>query len=399
MSSHHPIARASLLTLAIAAALSSTPLQAADTKPAPSLSQTSAALGIPEPTVIAHRGDPFNAPESTRPAYLLARDLGADYLELDLQRTKDGQLIALHDNTLTRTTNVADVFPERAEAPVSQFTLAELKQLDAGSWFNKAYPDRARPGFKGLKILTLDEIRAIAEGGPNHPGLYIETKVPAQFPGIEQDLKRYLKDSDWIGATARSHSGSERQDSVHQDRERPSAVNVGYTPGRVILQTFEKKSLDALQQQMPNVPKILLLWGGEGSIPLEKSAPQGANETDADYYARQQVASRADYGEWLRYAKDHGAIGVGPSTVQHAHDGIFSRQFSYMELAAPWMVDMAHEHHLLVHAYTVDQSTDLDTYRQRGVDGFFTNRPAVALKRFGRTPAQSVNDLLSAYGY
>ena len=89
--------------------------------------------GIPWPAVIAHRGASFDAPESTAPAYLVARELGADYLELDLQRTKDGQLIALHDDTLERTTDVAKRFPERAKAPVSQFTLAELKSLDAGS--------------------------------------------------------------------------------------------------------------------------------------------------------------------------------------------------------------------------------------------------------------------------
>ncbi|WP_323162450.1 glycerophosphodiester phosphodiesterase family protein, partial [Pseudomonas glycinae] len=81
--------------------------------------------------------------------------------------------------TLERTTDVAKRFPDRAKAPVSQFTLAELKSLDAGSWFNQAHPDRARPTFAGLKILTLDEVIDIAEGGRNKPGLYIETKQPA----------------------------------------------------------------------------------------------------------------------------------------------------------------------------------------------------------------------------
>lgn len=58
------------------------------------------AAHIPWPAVIAHRGASFDAPESTRPAYLLARELGADYLEMDLQRTRDGQSIALHDTHL-----------------------------------------------------------------------------------------------------------------------------------------------------------------------------------------------------------------------------------------------------------------------------------------------------------
>ena len=101
--------------------------------------------GIPHPAVIAHRGASFDAPESTAASYKLARDLGADYLEMDLQRSKDGVLFALHDNNLQRTTDVATKFPERKDSPANAFTMAELKTLDAGSWFNTAYPDRARP--------------------------------------------------------------------------------------------------------------------------------------------------------------------------------------------------------------------------------------------------------------
>ena len=85
-------------------------------------------IPIPCDAVIAHRGASYQAPESTRPAYLLARDLGVDYLELDLQGTQDGVLVAVHDNSLGRNTNVAEVFPDRADAPVSSFTLDELKQ-------------------------------------------------------------------------------------------------------------------------------------------------------------------------------------------------------------------------------------------------------------------------------
>ena len=81
---------------------------------------------------------------------------------------------------------------------MSSFTLAELKRLDAGSWFNRAFPERARPGFVGLRILTLDEMLDIAEGGANKPGLYLETKVPAQFPGIEDDLRKLLERRGWL---------------------------------------------------------------------------------------------------------------------------------------------------------------------------------------------------------
>lgn len=119
---------------------------------------------LPRNIVIAHRGTTYWAPEETEAAMRWARNTGADYLELDLQRTKDSVLIALHDMNLERTTNIKDVFPERAGNPVSDFTLEELWQLDAGSWFNRENPDRARSGFSGLDILTLEDVVRIAEG-------------------------------------------------------------------------------------------------------------------------------------------------------------------------------------------------------------------------------------------
>ncbi|WP_298838467.1 glycerophosphodiester phosphodiesterase [uncultured Salinicola sp.] len=344
-------------------------------------------IPIPCDAVIAHRGASYQAPESTRPAYLLARDLGVDYLELDLQRTSDGVLVAVHDNTLGRNTDVAEVFPDRADAPVSSFTLDELKQLDAGSWFNASYPERARDSYSGLEILTLDEVIDIAENGDNHPGLYIETKVPEQFPGIEQDLRDKLEARGWLGGAAKTRPAAGG-----------GAVKVGDGPGRLVMQTFSRASLEALEQTMPEVPRVLLLWLGEGGIEAAPSEPQGEDESNADYYARQQVASPEAFRSWLDFARDHGAIGIGPSAVQTEHDGPFSSQFSYMELAEPWMVGMAHDDGMLVHLYTVDEPADFERYRQRGVDGFFTNRAEQLLRFYGH-PAQDQEAILERHGY
>ncbi|WP_106477645.1 glycerophosphodiester phosphodiesterase [Phytohalomonas tamaricis] len=346
--------------------------------------QLSEQYGIPYHAVIAHRGDSFDAPESTAPAYLLARDLGADYLELDLQRTKDGQLIAVHDDTLKRTTNIAEVFPERADDPVSTFTLAEIKQLDAGSWFNAQYPERARDSYQGLKILTLDEVRQIAEGGDNKPGLYIETKVPSQFPGIEKELKNYLKQHGWIGG---EREAPKSFDPIHH-------VGVAFTPGRVILQTFEKESLEKLQQQMPEVPKILLLWLDDGYIASKGTAERIEGESDADFYARQQVASKEEFERWLDFAKAHGAIGTGPSAELHDHGAQ-----SYADLAQPWMNKMTHDKGLLIHLYTVDAAEDFAKYDARGVDGFFTNHTPALLEFYHRPPAQGVDEILKKYDF
>lgn len=324
--------------------------------------------GIAHPAVIAHRGASYDAPESTAPAYVLARDLGADYLELDLQRSRDGVLVAVHDDNLQRTSDVAERFPERKDSPVSAFTLAELKSLDAGSWFNQANPERARERFARLQILTLDEVLDIAEGDPQRrPGVYIETKVPTLFPGIEADLKARLQARGWLDE-----------------------------PGRVVLQSFDRNSLALLHGQMPQVPKVLLLWIGKGNIePASQQSFAESGETDkAAFYARQQPRDKAEFARWLDYAKDAGAIGVGPSAALTAGGAQ-----SYADLVQPWMNRMSHDQGLLVHVYTVDEEVDFAKVMASGVDGVFTNRSGQLLRYFARPPAQGETQILEAQGY
>ncbi|WP_201006672.1 glycerophosphodiester phosphodiesterase [Pseudomonas cichorii] len=337
--------------------------------------------GLPWPAVIAHRGASYDAPEETIPAYTLARDLGADYLEMDLQRTKDGVLIALHDDTLDRTTNIAQVYPKRSKDPVSSFTLAELKELDAGTWFNKAYPSRARETYAGLQILTLDEVIDIAEGGANKPGLYIETKVPAQFPGIEADLKKALAKRGWLSPRPAAAAGH---------------VNVAQTPGRVVLQTFDKSSLVLLQKEMPKVPKVLLLWIGEGSIEPKSNVPfkDSGFKDKASYYAAQEIKSQEEFVAWIDWAKAHGAIGTGPSS-QLADGG----DQSYMDLVKPWMNNVTHDKGMVVHPYTVDEAVDFKQISAAGADGFFTNRTTELLKFYGRPAKDSIDAILKRNGY
>lgn len=349
----------------------------------PSPTALATRLGIPHPAVIAHRGASYDAPESTAASYRLARDLGADYLELDLQRSKDGVLFALHDNNLQRTTDVATKFPDRKDSPANAFTLAELKTLDAGSWFNAAYPDRARPSFVGLKILTLDEIIDIAQGNPLHkPGLYIETKEPKQFPGLERDLKDKLQDRGWL-----SPAGSKLA---------KSNLAVGQGKGKVVLQTFEKSSLELLEKEMPQVPKILLLWVGEGSIePKSKvTFAESGDKDKATYYAKQEPKDKAEFQQWVEYAKAQGAIGTGPSAVLTK-----GGDQSYSDLVKPWMNQYTHDQGLLVHAYTIDEAVDYQKVMDAGVDGIFTNRASELLKFYKRPAAGTVVQLLQNNGY
>ena len=86
-------------------------------------------------TNIAHRGARSIAPENTLLAAKRAYEIGADLWETDVTVTSDDHLILMHDNLLLRTTNVSRCFPDRKDQPVHQFSLQEIRALDAGSWF------------------------------------------------------------------------------------------------------------------------------------------------------------------------------------------------------------------------------------------------------------------------
>src|SRR5215217_8202871 len=193
------------------------------------------AAGLPHPVIIAHRGASYLAPEETRPAYLMARELGVDYLEFDVQRTKDGVLIALHDDTFSRTSNIAQVFPGREKDTVDLFTFAELQQFDVGDWFNQRFPGRARNTFHGLHVLRLEDIVEIAEGAAGHIGLCIETKSPHRFSGIEQQVVEELEKRGWINRAGLSGATS------------------------VIFQSLAPESLERLKVFAPRVPRLLLV--------------------------------------------------------------------------------------------------------------------------------------------
>jgi glycerophosphoryl diester phosphodiesterase len=92
------------------------------------------------PLIIAHRGARSLAPENTLAAARKALELGADMWELDVAITSDNELVVVHDDTLERTCDVKDLFPGKFPWRVWEFTLAEIKTLDCGSWFNQTDP-------------------------------------------------------------------------------------------------------------------------------------------------------------------------------------------------------------------------------------------------------------------
>ncbi|MCS0673743.1 glycerophosphodiester phosphodiesterase [Cytobacillus firmus] len=130
---------------------------------------------------VSHRGASAYAPEHTIASYDMGEKMHGDYIEVDLQMTKDGHLIAMHDVTLDRTTN--------GTGSVKDYTLNEIKQLDAGSWFNEKYPYASKAEYEGLKVPTLEEV--FKEFGKNN-SYYIETKSPDVYPGMEKELLRLI---------------------------------------------------------------------------------------------------------------------------------------------------------------------------------------------------------------
>ncbi len=131
--------------------------------------------GTPDPgvpLVVAHRGASGIAPENTLPAIDKALLAGADFIEIDVQLTRDRQVVLMHDETVDRTTN--------GKGKIGEMTADQVAGLDAGSWFGAE--------FTGTKVPLLEEVVAHIGG---RTGLLIEIKKKKGFnEGIEEEVIR-----------------------------------------------------------------------------------------------------------------------------------------------------------------------------------------------------------------
>ena len=294
------------------------------------------------PLVIAHRGASGHRPEHTIEAYRLAVEMGADYIEPDLVTTKDGILIARHENEIGATTDVADRFPDRKRTkPVDgrtvtgwfseDFTLAEIRTLRA----RERLPFRSRAYDGRFQVPTFDDVIQLAQSlSKTHRriiGVYPETKHPGYFrklgTPLEEKLVASLQKHGWNGHDA-----------------------------PVFIQSFEDNLRDL--RKLTGVRLIQL---------LEASA-----DTDDAVLAR--IASYAD------------GIGAEKRLVQPvAADGSLA--------PATDLVWRAHEHGLQVHVWTLradkeflpaaykgDARAEVLRFRMLGVDGMFTDFPDVAVE-------------------
>ncbi|MEU3896955.1 glycerophosphodiester phosphodiesterase family protein [Streptomyces sp. NPDC045251] len=169
------------------------------------------------PVVVAHRGASGYAPENTLAAVDRAAELGIRWVENDVQRTRDGELVVLHDDSLRRTTDVEEVFPDRSPWKVKDFTAAEIARLDAGSWFGPEYAD--------ARVPTLEQYVERVED--NHQKLLLELKNPELYPGIEEETLKVLANEGWL------------------DRR--------HVAGRLVVQSFSADSLRTVHELKPAV--------------------------------------------------------------------------------------------------------------------------------------------------
>jgi len=293
--------------------------------------------------VIAHRGASGERPEHTLESYGLAIEEGADYIEPDLVMTRDGVLIARHENEIGGTTDVAQ-HPEFADRRRTQiidgetmtgwftedFTLAEIKTLRARERLPELRPQNR--AFDGrFTVPTFDEIMQLANeanrqrGSRAKIGVYPETKHPAHFAGIGLPLEAALL----------------------QTLERHGYSSVG---SPVFIQSFDPRNLRQLRA-MTRLPLVQLL----------------------EY----------ELGDMHRIAEYADAIGIAKS------------------LASAAAVEQAHALKLKVHVWTFraeneflpddlkagkaaaahgNLAAEIERYLRRGMDGFFTDFPAIGVR-------------------
>jgi glycerophosphoryl diester phosphodiesterase len=308
-----------------------------------------------KPILIAHRGASAYAPEHTQAAYELAIKQGADYVEQDLQMTRDGVLICSHDAELSRTTNVEEVFPDRAivrnadaKGPKKgwyavDFTLAEIKRLDAGSWFNQANPFAARKEYAGLTVPTLEEAAGIIG---NRARLYVEMKYVPFYESMGKDMVSVLAKS------LKSH----RLETVAREGNSTD----GLPP--VFVQSFSKASLLKLKELAPTYPRIQLL-------PMEDPGREKQTAKVTQELSREVAAYAQGAGPdkaMLRTEDDvntfhRAGLKIHPFTFRGSTTASARRPLTEIEKNGKSLRDNVLD--------------EMQRYQQMGIDGGFTDYP------------------------
>ena len=335
------------------------------------------------PIVIGHRGASGYVPEHTLTSYFIAMQDGADYVEPDLVMTKDGVLVARHENEIGGTTNVAE-HPEFASRRTTKvidgasitgwftedFTLTELKTLRA----RERIPD-IRPGNKRFdgqfEVPTFEEILSLVHGvqeqrdtharqlglpAPKHIGVYPETKHPTYFAGIGLPMEQKL-------VSTLEHYGYEGRH------------------GLAYIQSFEVGNLQALSK-MTQLPLVQLIEAtGAPYDFVVKHDPR----TYADLITPQGLKEIATYAQAIGPSKTlliprtaDGKLGEPTALVANAHAaGLLVHPWTYRAENNFLPKDMARG---TVASDLGDLESELLAYLRTGMDGFFTDQADLGFK-------------------
>ena len=306
---------------------------------------SASAAALDRPMIIGHRGASGHRPEHTLESYRLAAEMGADVIEPDLVATRDGVLIARHENEIGGTTDVAERFPDRKRTRTidgasitgwfsEDFTLAEIKTLRARE--RLAFRSHAYDGR--YQVPTFDEVLDLAQsltrtlGRP--VGVYPETKHPTYFRGIGLPLEEALV------ASLEKH-----------------AMNTHDAP--VFIQSFESGNLRALR------PKTRVRLVQLVDLP---------SKLRLDDEGLAEIAAYADglgpIKTLIVPAKTDGTLEAPTDLVARAHKaGLFVHVWT-----------MRADPQFLSPSYNGRPEAEFEQFRDLGVDGIFTDFPDIAVR-------------------
>lgn len=264
-----------------------------------STASVAASLPVDKFLIIAHRGASAYAPEHSLLSYGLAVQMKADYIELDVHMTKDGELVSMHDPF---------VHLPNGRKTVAEADFQELKKIHRKSDYDGQLTVSLPEGIDPLRIVSTEEIFSYFQDDVNY---YIELKSPASYPGIEGALLGQLREFGLLPL---------------EDTELP----------KVILQSFDARSLKNIHEQEPEVPLIQLY--------------SAKNET---MLTKKRLRKVAEY-----------ASGIGVDKTVVTED----------------LLELAHDEDLHVHPFTVNEEKEIRRMIEMGADGIFTDVPDVAVK-------------------
>jgi len=276
-------------------------------------------LGGQAPIVIAHRGASGYQPEHTLAAYELAVKMGADYIEPDLQLTRDGQLVAMHDTSLARTTNVEAVLGARnGNYNVSSYTLAEIKTL------------------------TVDVVPA-----SQYPGFTPASQDPYRVPTFQEviDISRRLSASS--GRQVGIYPEAKQADPLMEDRilQTLQANGMAGRTDKVLIQSFSADTIQSIQQKQTAL-------GLDFDLFVLSSAPGALTPS--------QLANIATFADGVGGAIT-GTRGVSESFIAQAHElGLLVHGYTFSKLGAAG-------------------TAEYDKFFGWGIDGVFSNNPDLAV--------------------